>query len=192
MTDATHRCSGCGVQFTRRGFLNHLHLSYDSRCASAWDRLQPTYPNTQNPETPPLSLEVDVEMVDATSTEPTIAPEEPHQTSAINIDIEMSFSEGDNVCDRRPQSALEEAPDIATHPSSSHVTVVFDSDEDDSDDDGDQDQTSRLEVEVPPSPRSIPDTETEQAAQTGKLVYDIRASSSDRIYQLVSSSHLRF
>ena len=43
---ATNTCPGCSRKFAPRGFSNHLRLSHDPRCASAWDRLQPTYSDT--------------------------------------------------------------------------------------------------------------------------------------------------
>lgn len=157
--------------------MNYLHHSRDSRCASARDHLQPTYPSARNPETPPPSLESDIEMVDITDMELTSPPKESNQSSSIDIDILMSDLENDG---RHIQPVLEEAPDVATCPSSSHAPVVFDSDEDDSDDESDRDQMPHVEAETPPTHRSGLDAETERTAQTGKLVCAAQVSSSDR------------
>lgn len=145
MTTAADTCPGCHRVFAPRGFLNHLRLSRDPRCASARDRLQPTYPHTLGQEPPPPSPTTDFEMIDLTDTEPTTPPEQYDQITADTDD--------NSVHDENPQSQLEEAPDLIARSSNTQDLIVFDSDAEDSDDDdGNQDLTSRSEAETPPSP----------------------------------------
>lgn len=194
MPKAMYECSGCGRRAVRRGFLNHIRQSRDPRCASARDRLQPTYPSTHNQETPSPSLEIDIEMFDASNATSTTPPEEYNQSNSADTDIEMSHSEDDGAHKGQAWAALG-APNVSMSLSSSRAPVVFDSDEDDSDDDGNQDQMPRIEGETPGSPRSVSNIETEQtapetertaleterAAQASKFIYTTCISRSDQI-----------
>lgn len=167
MSKAKYRCSGCGGNFVRTGFLNHIQLSSDLRCASARDHLRPTYPSTQNQETPSPSLEIDVEMADVDDTMSATRPEENNRTDSVDVDISMPDVEDNGAYGEHAQSALEEAPNFTTPPLNSHASVVFDSDEDDTDtdDDGDQDQAPRPEPgETPLSHRGVSGAETEPTA----------------------------
>jgi hypothetical protein len=160
MTSATDKCSGCGRDFAPKGFVNHLRLSRDPRCALARDRLQPTYPRTISEENPGPSFATDVEMTDLDGTS---------NTTPIVIDIEMSDC-GDNADDRRPQHVLEDTPGLAARPQNTQVSVIFDSDTDDSDDDSDQDQASHLETgPLPPSPRTTSGASTDHMSHMSEF-----------------------
>ena len=145
MTTATDACPGCGQRFAPRGLSNHLRLSHDPHCASAWDNLQPTYSQTLNREPPPTSLVTDVEMIDLSYTESATQSEQSNQSGDTNMDTDMSQSGDNSTHDGHPQSVFEEAPNLVTHPSNIQPLVIFDSDTEDSDDDGDQDQTPYLQ-----------------------------------------------
>jgi len=168
MTAARDACPGCSREFAPRGLSNHLRLSHDPRCTSAWNSLRSTYPVTLQQEAPHPPQPTDVEMIDLSDIESVTPFQQSSQTDAVNMDIDISYS-GDSTY---PQSTLGEAPNLITPPSNALASVIFDSDVEDSDDDGDHDQT-------PPSARSTTDTRTEQVSQTGKSVYTYRVSISD-------------
>ncbi|KAF9778022.1 hypothetical protein BJ322DRAFT_1102226 [Thelephora terrestris] len=146
MAAATDRCPGCGRNFTPKGFVNHLRLSHDPRCASARDRLQPTYPKEINEENHRPPSAIDVEMIDL---------DNRSDTGSIDPDIEMSHCEDNTIHNRHLQHILEDAPVV--HPPSTQAPVIFDSDADDSDaddsdagesdDDNNQNQALRLETQ---------------------------------------------
>ena len=165
MTTATDTCPGCCQKFAPRGFLNHLQLSHDPRCTSAWDRLQPTRFNTLEQEPPHPSPVADIEMVDLGDTEPIIPFRKSNQIGATNADTDMSNYEDNSIY---PRSISEEVPNVVLRPSNPQVLVVFDSDAEDSDNDndGNQDWTPHPASEIPPGPRSITD-------QTGKFIYTV-------------------
>lgn len=175
MTTAKDTCPGCSREFASRGFLNHLRLSHDPRCASAWDRLQPTYPGTLDQEPPPPSPTIDVEMVDLSNVVSTIPRERSDQTTTTDIDTDMS---GDNgIHGGRPRLTFEEAPE-----SSIQAPVVFESDTEDSDDedDGNQDRTPHSEPEMLSSSTNAIDTGAGQMPQTGGFAHIAWVSHSDR------------
>ena len=91
--------------------------------------------------------------------------EESGQTGTTDIDMDTLRHGDDSV---RPQSILEEAPDVVMRLSDTQASVIFDSDAEDSDDDRDQDQTG---LEVLPGTGSA---NTEQVLQTGEFFYTVR------------------
>ena len=166
---AADTCPGCGREFVPRGFLNHLQLSHDPRCASVRDRLQPTYLGTHEQDPPHPSSVVDIEMADLSDAEFTAPFNRSNQlnTTIVDMDAAMSYLGGDGI---HPQSVFVEAPDVVTCPSDPQALVIFDSDSEDSDVDHDPDQTG---AETPPgSPRSgVMDAGSVQTSQTGKFLY---------------------
>lgn len=82
------------------------------------------------------------------------------------MDVDMPNCENNQP----PQSPLEEAPDLVTHPPNTHASVIIDSDnaddsDSDSDNDGNQDQILRLEQETLGGSGNMPDANTERVSQ---------------------------
>jgi len=169
---ATDTCPGCARKFAPGGFSNHLQLSRDTRCASAWDRLRPTYPSTPNQEPPQSSTTIDVEMVDLSDTE-SVTPGPSQQPDQTNMDTDPSNHGTSYDNDEDPQSAFEEGPDHFARLLNARASVIFESDAEDSDDDGDQDRTRP----GPETPSSTTDANAEQVSQTGGSIHSIYNSS---------------